>query len=297
MPAHVWPNSVAPLPDGGMVVTKMFDPDDKTAPEKLAAGNVIGAVYEWHPKTGVALVPGSEMSGNNGIEASPDGKWIYVAAWGNKAVVRLPRGGTGGERTELPAGFLVDNLRWGPDGMLWVTGQDVPANDVFGCFESKATRCTQPWRIDKLRYECDEARARRQRERQSGVRRCHGRAAGRRRYLRRYVPRRSDRLYARQIAEEGRTRPCNRWRALMRVYYDRDADVNLVKSKKVAVIGYGSQGHAHANNLRDSGVKDVVVALRPNSPSAAKAETAGFKVMTNSRGGEMGRHRHGAGAR
>ena len=68
----------------------------------------------------------------------------------------------------------------------------------------------------------------------------------------------------------------------MRVYYDRDADVNLVKSKKVAVIGYGSQGHAHANNLRDSGVKDVVVALRPNSPSAAKAENAGFKVMTNS---------------
>ena len=67
----------------------------------------------------------------------------------------------------------------------------------------------------------------------------------------------------------------------MRVYYDRDADVNLVKSKKVAVIGYGSQGHAHANNLRDSGVKDVVVALRPGSASAEKAENAGFKVMTN----------------
>jgi ketol-acid reductoisomerase len=67
----------------------------------------------------------------------------------------------------------------------------------------------------------------------------------------------------------------------MRVYYDRDADVNLVKSKRVAVIGYGSQGHAHANNLRDSGVKDVVVALRPGSASAQKAENAGFKVMTN----------------
>jgi ketol-acid reductoisomerase len=67
----------------------------------------------------------------------------------------------------------------------------------------------------------------------------------------------------------------------MRVYYDRDADVNLVKSKKVAIIGYGSQGHAHANNLRDSGVKDVVVALRPGSGSAQKAENAGFKVMTN----------------
>src|ERR1051326_2353584 len=67
----------------------------------------------------------------------------------------------------------------------------------------------------------------------------------------------------------------------MRVYYYRDADVNLIKSKKVAVIGYGSQGHAHANNLRDSGVKDVVVALRPGSPSAAKAENAGFKVLNN----------------
>ncbi|HUC09261.1 MAG TPA: ketol-acid reductoisomerase [Stellaceae bacterium] len=67
----------------------------------------------------------------------------------------------------------------------------------------------------------------------------------------------------------------------MRVYYDRDADVNLIKSKKVAVIGYGSQGHAHANNLRDSGVKDIVVALRPGSASAQKAENAGLKVMTN----------------
>jgi ketol-acid reductoisomerase len=66
----------------------------------------------------------------------------------------------------------------------------------------------------------------------------------------------------------------------MRVYYDRDADVNLVKSKKVAVIGYGSQGHAHANNLRDSGVKEVVVALRPGSASAAKATAAGLEVVT-----------------
>src|SRR5246127_5210947 len=65
----------------------------------------------------------------------------------------------------------------------------------------------------------------------------------------------------------------------MRVYYDRDADVNLVKSKKVAIIGYGSQGHAHANNLRDSGVREVVVALRPGSTSVKKAEEAGLRVM------------------
>ncbi len=65
----------------------------------------------------------------------------------------------------------------------------------------------------------------------------------------------------------------------MRVYYDRDSDVNLIKSKKVAVIGYGSQGHAHALNLRDSGVNDVVVALRKNSESIKKAEGEGLKVM------------------
>ncbi len=65
----------------------------------------------------------------------------------------------------------------------------------------------------------------------------------------------------------------------MRVYYDRDADINLIKGKKVAVIGYGSQGHAHALNLNDSGVKEVVVALRKGSASAKKAEAAGLKVM------------------
>ncbi len=65
----------------------------------------------------------------------------------------------------------------------------------------------------------------------------------------------------------------------MRVYYDRDADVNLIKGRKVAVIGYGSQGHAHARNMADSGVKDVVVGLRPGSAGVAKAEAAGLKVM------------------
>jgi ketol-acid reductoisomerase len=66
----------------------------------------------------------------------------------------------------------------------------------------------------------------------------------------------------------------------MRVYYDRDADVNLIKGKKVAVIGFGSQGHAHALNMRDSGVKEVVIGLKPGSPSAKKAEGYQFKVLT-----------------
>jgi ketol-acid reductoisomerase len=65
----------------------------------------------------------------------------------------------------------------------------------------------------------------------------------------------------------------------MRVYYDRDADLNLIKGKKVVIVGYGSQGHAHALNLKDSGVKEVSIALRKGSSSAKKAEAAGFKVM------------------
>jgi ketol-acid reductoisomerase len=64
----------------------------------------------------------------------------------------------------------------------------------------------------------------------------------------------------------------------MRVYYDRDTDLNLIKNKKVAVIGFGSQGHAHAQNMRDSGVKEIVIAVRPGA-SARKAEAAGFKTM------------------
>ena len=65
----------------------------------------------------------------------------------------------------------------------------------------------------------------------------------------------------------------------MRVYYDRDADVNLIKAKKVAVIGYGSQGHAHATNLKDSGLPEVAVGLRAGSVGVAKAEAAGLRVM------------------
>ena len=65
----------------------------------------------------------------------------------------------------------------------------------------------------------------------------------------------------------------------MRVYYDRDADLNLIKGKKVAIIGYGSQGHAHALNLRDSGVKEVAVALRKTSAGVQKAQAEKLKVM------------------
>ena len=66
----------------------------------------------------------------------------------------------------------------------------------------------------------------------------------------------------------------------MRVYYDRDADVNLIKGKKVVIVGYGSQGRAHALNLKDSGAKNLAVALKAGSPTIKKAEADGLKVIT-----------------
>ncbi len=65
----------------------------------------------------------------------------------------------------------------------------------------------------------------------------------------------------------------------MRVYYDRDADVNLIKGRRVAIVGFGSQGHAHALNLKDSGQTDLAVGLRAGSAGVAKAEAAGLRVM------------------
>jgi glutamyl-tRNA reductase len=75
----------------------------------------------------------------------------------------------------------------------------------------------------------------------------------------------------------------------MRVYYDADCDVNLIKNKNVVVIGYGSQGHAHAANLRDSGCKNVRIALRADSATNKKAKEAGFETMDVIRSREMGR--------
>ena len=74
----------------------------------------------------------------------------------------------------------------------------------------------------------------------------------------------------------------------MKVYYDKDCQTDLIKNKKVVIIGYGSQGHAHAANLRDSGVKDVRIALRADSATNAKAKAAGFETMTPNEAAKWG---------
>jgi len=66
----------------------------------------------------------------------------------------------------------------------------------------------------------------------------------------------------------------------MKIYYDKDCDKDIIKNKKVSIIGFGSQGHAHAMNLKDSGVKNIVIGLKINSSSIVKAKKAGFTVLS-----------------
>ena len=82
----------------------------------------------------------------------------------------------------------------------------------------------------------------------------------------------------------------------MRVYYDRDADVNLIKGKNVAIIGYGSQGHAHALNLKDSGVKQLAIGLRSGSGRCRQGGRCRAESHGPGRCREVGRCGHGADA-
>lgn len=123
-------NAVVALPGGGFAATN-FDPRPPAGVQaagvssKVLSGDRNGEVWEWHPKTGWAKVPGSEASGANGLALSADGQWYYVAQWGSRAFMRLSRGKTPVERHEIPVGFRVDNLRWSRDGTtLLAAGQD-----------------------------------------------------------------------------------------------------------------------------------------------------------------------------
>jgi sugar lactone lactonase YvrE len=126
-PEPIGLNAVVALPDGGFAASN-FDP--RPAPgarggfsAALLEGRTNGELWEWHTRTGWKKVPGSDAAGANGLEISKDGKWYYVAQWGNRSFMRLSRGQTPPQRDEIPLGFRVDNVRWAPDGSLFVAGQ------------------------------------------------------------------------------------------------------------------------------------------------------------------------------
>ena len=130
-------NSVMALPGGGFVATNFQPRAPAGAPgggfqAALINGENNGELWEWHTGRGWAKVPGSESAGANGLEMSKDGKWFYVAQWGNRSFMRVSRGQTPVVRDTLNLGFRVDNVRWAPDGTLLVAGQGGPDCAVFG---------------------------------------------------------------------------------------------------------------------------------------------------------------------
>lgn len=123
MPPGANGNAVAALPrDRGFVVTKFMDDRDKQGFQHLMAGKVTGVVYRWTPGKGFSEVPGTQLAGDNGVVVSPDGKWVFVNAYGSDEIIRVPLSGEG-QPTSVKVDFHPDNLRWAPDGTLFDTGQ------------------------------------------------------------------------------------------------------------------------------------------------------------------------------
>ncbi len=128
-------NSVVALPEGGFAVTNFRMP--------------AGELWEWHADSDWVPVPGSETSGPNGIEVSPDGRWFYIGGWGTRSLIRLSRGASPVQLDTVDVGHHVDNVRWGPNGSLFAAGHLGPMQSSIGqCMgqrqcEGVTTRVTQ----------------------------------------------------------------------------------------------------------------------------------------------------------
>lgn len=148
VPHGIWANSLAVLGDGGVVMTKSKDSTNPNAFDHLVEGRLTGQVFEWHPGGKLRPVPGTDLSGPNGIAVSPDERWLFVAAMGSRQVARFDRHGT-----ELPPEAVTipvypDNLHWGDDGMLYTVGRNyVPQADGKNC---PRLNCGTGWSIVRI---------------------------------------------------------------------------------------------------------------------------------------------------
>jgi len=143
MPEGASGNSVAAVPKGGFVVTKFLDPNDKAAFQKILSGQINGVVYQWTPGKGFSEVPGTQLSGDNGIAVSQDGKWVFVNAYGTNEIYRVALSG-GGTRSSVKVDFHPDNLRWAPDGKIFATGQFIDPAAAPGAPQGWATARLDP---------------------------------------------------------------------------------------------------------------------------------------------------------
>jgi hypothetical protein len=139
LPANTFANSVARLPDGGFVTTKMMDPAQGFG--SIQPGAITGNVFEWHPGGDVTAIEGTEMSGANGIDVSPDGQTLYVAAFGDRQIVKFDRSTNPMAKTTMAVDVVLDNVRWGNPGKLLTAGNNVPAE---GC---EGAACQTGWSV------------------------------------------------------------------------------------------------------------------------------------------------------
>ena len=131
MPKGASGNAIAALPGGGLALTKFMDSADDQGIVHILNGQVTGTVYIWKPATGFKELPGTQLSGDNGLVVSRDFKWLFVTDYGNKAVWRVALDGTG-TPTRVAVDFHPDNLRWAPDGKINVTGQYIELSNRNG---------------------------------------------------------------------------------------------------------------------------------------------------------------------
>ena len=139
-------NAVAFDPDGGLVMTSMFDPRDPETLVKFAEGRATGGVWRWNEALGWRRV-GPDLSGANGIAISPDGRMIIVSEWAARRVWKWSIDGDVLGQAEVD--FLPDNLRWTADGSLLLAGQADRPERVFGC-EARGIACPLAFAVTRL---------------------------------------------------------------------------------------------------------------------------------------------------
>ncbi|MGD9843630.1 MAG: SMP-30/gluconolactonase/LRE family protein [Steroidobacteraceae bacterium] len=145
LPEGGFGNGVAPLADGGFVATKFLDKRHGDMLSQFSIQEKTGAVYRWHPGQGITELPGGDLSGNNGIETSADGKWVFVNVWPEKRVVRFALDGHA--PISIPLDFMPDNIHRAPDGSLLIAGQDT---DIPTLWQHFSTNTPIDWVVVRL---------------------------------------------------------------------------------------------------------------------------------------------------
>ncbi|MFA5630028.1 MAG: SMP-30/gluconolactonase/LRE family protein [Porticoccaceae bacterium] len=148
MPEDASINAVTILEDGAFYTTRISTQGEPPGAQRMLDGEITGFLYGWRPGEAVVAAVGTEMSGPNGIASSPDGQWLFVAAWGGSEVVRFQRDGTNlTKNASVALPFRPDNLRWTEEGSLLATGHRL--GDPDNC-DNPGPICVNEWEVAEI---------------------------------------------------------------------------------------------------------------------------------------------------